>query len=38
MLRELNNGLIDIKTVRATTIEKYRINLDEKINKYICET
>jgi len=37
MLRELNKGLIDIETVRASTIEKYKINLDEKTNRYISE-
>jgi hypothetical protein len=37
LLREINNGLIDIKTVRASTLEKYKIKLDEKTNKYISE-
>jgi len=37
LLREINNKLIDIKTVRKSTIEKYNIKLDEKTNKYISE-
>jgi hypothetical protein len=37
MVRELNNGLIDIKTVKALTTDKYKIKLDEKTNKYISE-
>jgi hypothetical protein len=37
MLRELNNGLIGINTVRASTTEKCKIKLDEKANKYISE-
>jgi len=36
-LREINNGLIDIKTVRKATLEKYNIKLDEKSNKYTSE-
>jgi hypothetical protein len=37
LVREINNGLIDIKTVRASTIKKYKIKFDEKTNKYISE-
>jgi hypothetical protein len=37
LLREINNGLINISTVRASTLEKYNIKLDEKTNKYISE-
>ena len=37
ILRELNNGLIDIKTVRCSTIEKYKIKLDDETKKYISE-
>ena len=37
LLREMNNGLINIKTVRAFTLDKYKIKLDEKTNKYISE-
>jgi hypothetical protein len=37
LLREINNGLISIKTVRKSTLEKYNIKLDEKTNKYISE-
>ncbi len=37
MLRELNNGLIGMNTVRASTTEKRKIKLDEKANKYISE-
>jgi hypothetical protein len=37
LLREINNGLINIKTVRASTLEKYKIKFDEKTNKYISE-
>ena len=37
LLRENNNGLIYIKTVSASTLEKYKIKLDEKTNKYISE-
>ena len=37
MLRELKNGLIDVKTVRASTIEKYKIKLDEKTYLYVSE-
>ena len=36
-LREFNNGLIDFKTVKTTTLEKYKIKLEEKTNKYISE-
>jgi hypothetical protein len=35
--REIYNGLIDIKTGRASTLNKYSIKLDEKTNKYISE-
>jgi hypothetical protein len=35
LLREINNGLINIKTVRKSTLEKYNIKLDEQTNKYI---
>ena len=31
------NGLINIKTVRASTLEKYKTNFDEKTNKYVSE-
>jgi hypothetical protein len=37
LLREINNGLINIKTVRASTLNKYTTKLDEKTNKYISE-
>ena len=37
MLRELKNGSIDVKTVRASTIEKYKIKLDEKTYLYVSE-
>jgi hypothetical protein len=37
LLREINNGLMDIKTVRASTLNKYNIKLDEKTNKYSSE-
>ena len=41
LLREINNGLINIKTVRKSTLEKYNIKFnikfDEKSNKYISE-
>ena len=37
LLREINNGLFDIKTVRTSTLEKYNIKFDEKNNKYISE-
>jgi hypothetical protein len=37
LLREINNGLINIKTVRKSTLEKYNIKFDEKNNKYISE-
>jgi hypothetical protein len=37
LLREINNGLINIETVGASTLEKYKIKLDEKTNKYISE-
>jgi hypothetical protein len=37
LLREINNGLINISTVRASTLEKYNIKFDEKSNKYISE-
>ena len=37
LLREINNGLINIKTVRKSTLEKYNIKLDEQTNKYISE-
>jgi hypothetical protein len=36
MLGELNNGLINIETVRVSTIEKYKIKSDEK-KIYISE-
>ena len=37
LLREVNNGLIDIKTVRKSTLEKYNMKFDGKSNKYISE-
>jgi len=37
LVREINNGLFDIKTVRASTIEKYKTKFDERTNKYISE-
>ena len=37
LLREINNGLINISTVRKSTLEKYNIKFDEKSNKYISE-
>jgi hypothetical protein len=37
LLREINNGLINISTVRKSTLEKYNIKFDEKTNKYISE-
>jgi hypothetical protein len=37
LLREISNGLIDIKTVRKSTLEKYNIKFDEESNKYISE-
>ena len=37
LLRENNNGLIYIKTVRASTLEKYKIKIVEKNNKYNSE-
>jgi hypothetical protein len=37
VLREINNGLINIKTVRASTLAKYNTKLDEKTNKNISE-
>jgi hypothetical protein len=30
-LREINNGLINISTVRKSTLEKYNINLMKKV-------
>jgi hypothetical protein len=35
--REINNGLINISTVRKSTVEKYNIKFDEKTNTYISE-
>ena len=37
LLRKINNGLINIKTVKTSTLNKYNIKLDEKTNKYISE-
>jgi hypothetical protein len=37
LLREINNGLIHIKTVRASTLAKYNIKFDEKTHKYLSE-
>ena len=37
LLREINNGLINISTVRKSTLQKYNIKFDEKTNKYISE-
>jgi hypothetical protein len=37
LLREINNELINISTVRKSTLEKYNIKFDEKTNKYISE-
>ena len=37
LLREINNGLINIKTDRKSKLEKYNIKFDEKTNKYISE-
>jgi len=37
LLREINNGLIDIKNVRASTLNKHNIKLGEKTNKHISE-
>jgi len=37
LLREINNGSINISTVRKSTLEKYNIKFDEKSNKYISE-
>jgi hypothetical protein len=37
LLREINNGLIEIKTVRKSKLEKYNIKFDEKSNKNISE-
>ena len=37
ILREINNGLNHIKAVRKSTLEKYKIIFDDKINKYISE-
>ena len=37
LLRKINNGLINIKTVRASTLEKYKTDFDEKTNKYVSE-
>jgi hypothetical protein len=37
LLREINNGLIDIKIVRVSTLNKYDMKLHEKTNKYISE-
>jgi hypothetical protein len=37
LLREINNGLIDIETVRASALEKYKIKLDNATNKHISE-
>ena len=37
LLREINNGLINITSVRKSTLEKYNIKFDEKSNKYISE-
>jgi hypothetical protein len=37
LLREINNGLINISTVRKSTLDEYNIKFDEKSNKYISE-
>jgi hypothetical protein len=37
LLREINNELINIKTVRASTLANYHLRFDEKNNKYISE-
>ena len=37
LLRDINNGLINIKTVRASTLIKYKIKLHKKTIKYISE-
>jgi hypothetical protein len=37
LLREVNNGLINIQTVMASTLAKYNITFDEKTHKYISE-
>jgi hypothetical protein len=36
-LREINKGLNDIKTVRASTLGKHKIKFDGETNKYISE-
>ena len=36
-LLKINNGLINIKTVRLWTLEKYKVKFDEKTHKYISE-
>lgn len=37
LVRETNNGLIDFKTVRTSTIEECKIKFDQKTNKYVSE-
>jgi hypothetical protein len=37
LLCEVNYGLINIKTDRKSTLEKYKIKFDEKTNKYVSE-
>ena len=37
LLREINNGVIDFKKVRKTTIDKYKIEYNDEQNKYISK-
>jgi hypothetical protein len=37
LLRKINNGLINIKTVRATTWTDGNVKFDKKTHKYISE-
>ncbi len=37
LLRDINNGLINIKTVGASTLIKYKTKIHKKTNKYISE-